>query len=165
MKIAKQVVKDISDEFAQLTGRKYEFFEEYRLEDAEMALIAIGSTAGTAKAAIDNLREQGIKVGLLKIRLFRPFPAEEIVNALKHVKAIGVLDRAESFSDMGGPLFTDMRAAMYDAGADAKMINIVYGLGGRDTTVTNIEKIIEEVKHVNDTGKIEQRVIHFGVRE
>ncbi|MCK4258802.1 MAG: pyruvate ferredoxin oxidoreductase [Halanaerobiales bacterium] len=165
MKNAKKVVIEIADEFAKLTGRQYEFYEKYRLDDADMALVAIGSTAGTAKVAIDKLREQGVKVGLLKIRLFRPFPGEEIANALQGVKSIGVLDRAESFSDMGGPLFIDLKAALYDAGATAKIIDIIYGLGGRDTTVTHLEKIIEKVKCVNDTGQIEQRVIHFGVRE
>lgn len=162
---AKAVVKQVTDDFAKLTGRQYSFFEEYRLDDADIALVALGSTAGTAKAAIDRLRNKGLKVGLLKPRLFRPFPAEEIVAALRHVKAIGVLDRAESFSAIGGPLFGDMRSAMYDGGANSLMINFIYGLGGRDTSVTDVENMINEVRKVHDTGKVENRIIYYGVRE
>ncbi|AZR74406.1 pyruvate ferredoxin oxidoreductase [Anoxybacter fermentans] len=165
MKKAKNVIQKIADEFVNLTGRKYSFFEEYYLDDAEIALVAMGSAAGTAKAAIDELREQGIKVGLLKLRVFRPFPAEEIVRALSHIKVVGVMDRAESFNTMGGPLFSDMRSAMYDGEANVRMINIIYGLGGRDITVTDIKNIIQKVKDVNNTGKIENLVIHYGVRE
>lgn len=165
MKRAKQVVKEVTDEFAKLTGRQYSFFEEYRLDDAEMAIVALGSTAGTAKAAVDNLRQNGVKIGLLKPRLYRPFPAEEIVAALKHVKSIAIFDRAESFSAIGGPLFTDMRAAMFDGGVTPNMINFIYGLGGRDTTVTDIEKMIAELQKVHEAGKVDQRVFYYGVRE
>ncbi len=159
------VVRQVSQEFAELTGRHYDLFEEYRLDDAEVALIAIGSTAGTAKAAIDNLREQGIKVGLLKIRLYRPFPAKEIVEALKGVKTIGVMDRAESYSNTGGPLYADIRAAMYDVGGTAQVMNIVYGIGGRDMTVRDLENLITQLQKVTETGEIEERIIHYGVRD
>ncbi len=165
LKIVPQIVQEISDEFAELTGRQYEFFEKYKLDDAEIAIVAIGSTAGTTKAAIDNLRERGLKVGLLSIRLYRPFPADAIVKALSHVKAIGVMDRSESYSNTGGPLFSDIRAAMYDAGETAKIINIIYGLGGRDITVKDLENVIGRVKEVQDSNQIAEKVIYYGVRE
>lgn len=104
MENAKKVILEIADEFEKISGRKYGFFEEYRLEDADYAVVIIGSAAGTTKDAIDELREQGIKAGLLKIRVFRPFPGEEMAKVLSHVKAIAILDRAESFSACGGPI-------------------------------------------------------------
>lgn len=165
LKQSMKVIKEVTDEFAKLTGRQYDFFEQYKMEDAEIAMVILGSTAGTAKVAIDNMRAQGVKVGLIKPRLYRPFPAEEYIEALKNVKTIGVLDRAESFSGMGGPLFTDIRAAMHDGGNHSPVINFIYGLGGRDTTVKDVEKMIEEVKKVNDTGVVEQKVNYYGVRQ
>lgn len=164
-KHVKRVVQEVADDFKELTGREYKFFSSYQLEDAEMALIALGSTAGTAKASIDRMREKGVKVGLLMPRLYRPFPQEEIVEALKHVKTIGVLDRADTYSNMGGALFTDMRAAMFSAGLSPLMINFIYGLGGRDTTISDIEGMIERVKQVHDTGKVDGEIIYAGVRE
>ena len=112
MKHAVQVVKDVAKEFAALSGREYGLFEEYCLEDAERAVVMIGSAAGTTKDAVDKLRAEGEKVGLLKIRLFRPFPAEEIAEALKGVKAIAVMDRAEGYSNQGGPLGADIMSAL-----------------------------------------------------
>ena len=115
-------------------GRKYGFFEEYRMEDAEVAIVLIGSTAGTAKACIDQLRAAGRKVGLIKLRVFRPFPGEELAAALSHVKAVAVMDKSEGFSARGGPgLCRDLRAPCYARERTRPvMVNIVYGLGGRD---------------------------------
>ena len=91
MKNAKQVILDVADDFAKISGRQYGFFEEYKLEDADYAIVMIGSAAGTTKEAIDALRAQGKKVGLLKLRVFRPFPGEEIAKALAHTKAVAIL--------------------------------------------------------------------------
>ncbi|HRU38375.1 MAG TPA: transketolase C-terminal domain-containing protein, partial [Candidatus Goldiibacteriota bacterium] len=112
MKNAKKVILEVGKEFGKIFGREYGFFEEYKMADAEYALVCLGSTAGTAKAAIEELRQEGIKAGLVKIRVFRPFPAEELAAALKNVKAIAVLDRSESLSNQAGPVATEIKAAL-----------------------------------------------------
>ena len=99
MKGAKKRILEVAAQFAALTGREYGLFEAYRMEDAEIALVLIGSSAGTAKVTVDALRARGIPAGLVKIRVFRPFPAEELAQTLKNVKALAILDKAESFSD------------------------------------------------------------------
>ena len=109
MKNAKKVIKEVSEEFEKISGRKYEFFEKYKLDDAEMVIVCMNSTAGTTKAAVDELRAQGIKAGLLKVRMFRPFPAEEIAEALKNAKAVAILDKADSLNAAGGALYEDVK--------------------------------------------------------
>jgi len=164
MKNAKKVILEIAAEYEKLTGRKYGFFEEYKMEDAEAAIVVINSTAGTAKFVVDNLRAQGKKVGLIKIRVFRPFPAEELAEALKNVKAVAVMDKADSFSAAGGPLFAEVRSAMYGR-ADGKIVtNYIYGLGGRDVTTTQIEKVYADLFNAIETGKYEV-YNYLGVRE
>ena len=111
MKNAKKVILEVAEEFEKISGRKYGLFEEYKLDDAEVAIVIMNSAAGTSKDAIDILRDKGIKAGLLKLRVFRPFPADEIREALKHVKALAVMDRAESFSSQGGPVYPEVMAA------------------------------------------------------
>ncbi|GAB6138944.1 transketolase C-terminal domain-containing protein [Halanaerobaculum tunisiense] len=164
-KNVKDVVLEVADEYEELTGRDYGLFEEYKLDDAEIAIVALGSTTGTAKAAIKNLRDQGIKAGLLKIRLYRPFPAEEIAEALEDLEAVAVMDRAETFSTTGGPVFADIRAALYDAESDVEAVNYVYGLGGRDTKVEQIESVYKDLQEIVETGEVKNRINHLGVRE
>ena len=101
MRNAKQVILDVAKDFEKMTGRKYGLFEEYKLDDAEIAIVCMNSTAGTTKFVVDKLREQGVKAGLLKLRVFRPFPVEEIAKALSHLKAIAVLDKADSLNSAG----------------------------------------------------------------
>lgn len=134
MKKAKDVILKVSKDFEELTGRKYSFFEEYRLDDAEFAIVCMNSTAGTVKAVVDELRAKGIKAGLLKIRVFRPFPADEVANALGHLKAVAILDKADSLNAIGGALFEDVTSSMYVNGKNVPAINYIYGIGGRDTT-------------------------------
>lgn len=165
MKNAKAVIQSIGKAFGEMTGRSYDFFESYRLEDAEVAIVAINSTAGTAKDAVDEMRGAGKKVGLLKIRIFRPFPAEELANALKHVKVIAVMDRHEGFSTMGGPVFAEMRAALYDLPAPPKTISYVYGLGGRDVRTNHIESIYTELLAIKDGKETGDAYRYIGVRE
>lgn len=143
MRNAKQVILDVAKEFEAITGQKYGFFEGYQLEDAEYAVVAIGSVCGTTKDAIDALRAKGIKAGLLKIRVFRPFPGEEIAKALKHCKAIAIMDRSESYSSQGGPLGAEVTAALYREKATAETVNIMYGLSGRDVRVEDMEGVYE----------------------
>ena len=165
MKHAQQVVLDVANEFAGLSGRKYGLFEAYRLEDADRAVVMIGSAAGTTKDAIDRLREKGEKVGLLKIRLYRPFPAEAIAEALKNVKAIAIMDRAEGYSDHGGPLGADVMAALFRAKSTALATNIIYGLGGRDVRVEDMEQVFKDLQTMivqNDAGDTYR---YMGLRE
>lgn len=165
MKHAKQVVLDVADEFAKLSGRQYGLFEEYCLEDAEVAVVMIGSAAGTTKDAIDRLRAAGDKVGLLKIRLYRPFPAEEIAKALSHVKAVAVMDRAEGYSNQGGPLGADVMAAMFRARSKAFAVNYVYGLGGRDVRVEDMEGVFAALKKIVEDGDAGETYRYLGIRE
>ncbi len=138
LEAVKPVLLEVGAEFGRKFGRPYGLFEAYRLDDAEIGIVAIGSTAGTAKDIIDGLRTQGIKAGMLKIRLFRPFPAKEIRDALGNLKVIGVFDRYESFSGTGGALFHEVRSALYDLPTRPRIQGITYGIGGRDITVDEI---------------------------
>jgi pyruvate ferredoxin oxidoreductase alpha subunit len=152
-----QVVLDIAKEFETLSGRKYGLFEAYRMEDAERAVIIIGSAAGTTKDAVDRLREQGEKVGMIKIRLYRPFPADELAEALKDVKAVAIMDRSESYTNHGGPLGADVMSALFRARSKALAINYIYGLGGRDVRVEDMEEVYATLKQViadDDAGEM-----------
>lgn len=162
---AKQAVLDVAKEFEKVTGRSYGLFEAYRLEDADYAMVLIGSAAGTAKDAVDALREKGMKAGLLKIRLFRPFPAEEIAAALSHVKAVAIMDRAESLSSQGGPLGSEVMAALYRARSQALAVNYIYGLGGRDMRVEHAEDVFEQLKLIGEAGEVTDAYRYLGVRE
>ncbi len=165
MKHVEQVVLDVAEEFKKLSGREYGLFEAYRMEDAERAVVMIGSAAGTTKDAIDRLREKGEKVGLLKIRLFRPFPAERIAEALKDVKAVAVMDRAEGYTNHGGPLGADVMAALFRAKSTAHAVNIVYGLGGRDVRVEDMEKVFADLKQIIDDNDAGETYRYMGIRE
>lgn len=166
MKNARKVILDVAERFEKMTGRKYGFFEEYALEDAEYAIVIIGSAAGTCKAAVDKLRrETGKKVGLLKLRVFRPFPEEEIAAALSHVKAVAILDRSEMFSATGGPLGVEVQAALYQAKADTEAVNYFYGLGGRDITVEDFEQVYGKLEKIAEEHKITDRYEYIGLRE
>jgi len=161
---ATKVILDVSKEFAALTGRDYGLFEEYKMEDAERAIIVLNSTAGTAKGACDLLRAKGEKVGVLKLRVFRPFPMEELSKAISHLKAVAVMDKADSFSAIGGPVFTDVRSACYELKTRPHIINYIYGLGGRDVRVDDITFVYDELAKVvgaDDPGEIYRYV---GVR-
>lgn len=142
---AKQVILDVAAEYEKLTGRKYGLYEAYRLEDAEVAVVLINSAAGTAKDAVDRLRDRGVKAGLLKIRVFRPFPAAEIAQALGSVRTVTVMDRMDGFSDTGGPLYTEIRSALYDAENPPRIYSCVYGLGGKDLRVSDVEGLLADM--------------------
>jgi pyruvate ferredoxin oxidoreductase alpha subunit len=165
MSKAKNVVLEIGKEFKKAFGREYKLFEEYRLSDAERAIVVLSSTAGTTKEVVDELRAKGEKVGLLKLRLFRPFPYKEIAQALSHLKAIAILDRSNSFGAFGGPLFTEIRSALLEAGKVPQNVNYIYGLGGRDINQVDIASIYADLEKIIKTNKVEERVKYFGVRE
>ena len=161
---AKQVILEVAEKFEKMTGRKYGFFEEYKLDDAEIAIICMNSTAGTAKATCDKLRNQGIKAGVLKVRVFRPFPAEEIAKALSHLKAIAVLDKADSLNAAGGALFEDVTSGMFVNNIHVPTVNYIYGIGGRDTTVKDLEKVYNDLIEITKTGYIKNPYRYLGVR-
>jgi pyruvate ferredoxin oxidoreductase alpha subunit len=165
MKNAVQVVKDVAKEFATISGREYGLFEEYCMEDAETAVVIIGSAAGTTKDAIDELRAKGEKVGMIKIRLYRPFPADEIAEALKNVKAVAIMDRAEGYTNHGGPLGADVMSAMFRAKLTAHAVNIIYGLGGRDVRVEDMEKVYADLKQIVADGETGETYRYMGLRE
>ena len=165
MRNAKKVILEVAKEFEKMTGRKYDLFEEYRLDDAEIAVVCMNSTAGTTKDVVDSLREKGIKAGMLKVRVFRPFPAEEIAKSLSHLKAVAVLDKADSLNGAGGALFEDVVSGMYVNGNNVKALSYVYGIGGRDTTTKEIEQVYTDLQEVADSGKVENPYRHLGLRK
>ena len=164
--VPKKVILEVAEEFAEDDGQKIRpALKNIRCDDAEMAVVVINSTAGTAKFVVDQLREQGVKAGLVKIRVYRPFPGEELAEALKGCKAIAVLDKADSFNAAGGPLFTDVTSAMYGRAEGIKVINYIYGLGGRDVKTNDIEKVYADLAEIVKTGKVESVYNYLGVRE
>lgn len=163
---AKKVILDVAKRFEAMTGRKYGFFEEYRMEDAEYAVVIIGSAAGTCKAAIEKIRQEtGKKVGLIKIRVFRPFPEKEIAQALSKVKSVAIMDRSEMFAATSGPLGAEVRAAMYQEKAKALTVNYFYGLGGRDITVEDFEKVYDNLENMAQTNEVVGMYDYIGLRE
>ena len=166
MENAKQVILDVAKDFENRTGRKYSFFEEFMMEDAEVAIIVLNSTAGTTKAVVKNLREKGIKAGMIKLRVFRPFPAEEIAKAVSHVKALAILDKADGLNAAGGPVFTDVTSAMYSNGiSNVKTIGYIYGIGGRDVKTNDIESVYNHLLEIKDKKDIGNVYNYLGVRD
>ena len=165
MRNAKKVILDVAKDFEKLTGRKYSFFEEYKLDDAEIAIVCLNSTAGTTKHVVDSLREKGIKAGLLKIRVFRPFPAEEIAKALENVKAVAVLDKSDSLNGAGGAIFEDVTSGMYVNKKQVPMVNYVYGIGGRDTTTKDIESVYCDLQKIASGEEVGNPYRYLGVRK
>ena len=165
MRKAKDVILEVSKDFEKMTGRKYGLFEEYKLDDAEMAIVCMNSTAGTTKFVVDRLREKGIKAGLLKIRVFRPFPGEEVAKALSHVKAVAVLDKSDSLNGIGGALFEDVTSSMFVNGVQVPTVSYVYGIGGRDTTEKHIESVYTDLAEIVKNGKAENPYRYLGLRK
>lgn len=164
MRNAKNVIKEVSADFEKLTGRSYSFFEEYKSKDADYIIICMNSTAGTTKFVVDNLREKGIKAGLIKVRMFRPFPSEEIAEALKNAKTIAVLDKSDSLNGAGGALFEDVVSSMFTSNIHVPTVNYVYGIGGRDTKAEDIESVFEDLTKIDTSKKIENPYRYLGVR-
>ncbi len=164
MKRAPKAIDDVAKEFQGISGRKYSQVEKYSTDDAERIVVALGSTCGTAKTVVDDLRMKGEKVGLLKMRTFRPFPYEDVRQALSHAKAVAVLDRSHSFGAQGGPVSIEIRAALYHH-AEVPLKNYIYGLGGRDMSGEYIAQAFEELKALARSGKSSDEIGFLGVRE
>jgi len=167
MRNAPEIIKQIHEEYARISGRRYGdgLLDPYRLEDAEIAVICLGSTAGTVKTVVDDLRNEGVKAGLLRIRTFRPLPVEGITKALEKVKAVAVMDRSMSFGGHGGAVFHEVRHALYDAATHPHVVNYIYGLGGRDTSPSQIREIFNDLQKILETGRVKAPVQFVGLRE
>ena len=165
MRNAKKVILEVAKDFEKMTGRKYSFFEEYRMDDAEIAVVCMNSTAGTTKTVVDELREKGIKAGMVTVRVFRPFPAEEIAEALGNLKAVAIMDKADSLNAMGGALYEDVISSMYTAKKQVPAVSYVYGIGGRDTTSNNIHEVFDYLAQVAKTGEIDNPYRYVGLRK
>mgnify|MGYP001449043805 CR=1 FL=1 len=163
---AKDVIKKVGKEFGEMTGRTYGLIENYRMEDAEEAIVIIGSSAGTAKEAVNELRAEGRKVGLVKIRSFRPFPTEDLCEALKNVKVFAAMDKDDSFNAHCGPMYAELTASLYAAGITApKGIDYIYGLGGRDVRVDSIRRVYDELDKIARTGDVGETYRYLDIRE
>jgi len=160
-----EVIQKVGEEFAKISGRSYDLIEGYKLEDTDLVVVAAGSTAGTVKEVVDELREEDIKAGLLKIRCFRPFPGKEIKEALKKAKAVAVLDRSASFGAEGGPLFLEIRSSLFEEAKRIPVVNYIYGLGGRDISIKQIRSVYQNLQRIAQTKEVEKLVDYLGVRE
>ena len=164
LKAALKAIPIVDEEYSEISGRKYELIHPYRLEDAEIALIGLGSTMGTVMHVVDELREEGMKAGALKLRIFRPFPEEALKEVLRGVPAIGVLDRAISFGAPGGPLYMEVKTILYEEDVRPIVVNYIHGLGGRDTPPDLIRSIYKNLDQARVTGRAEEKVVYAGVR-
>ncbi len=162
---SKEVILEVAKKYEALSGRKYGLFEEYRTEDADYIMVIIGSAAGTAKQAVDDLREQGKKVGVIKLRVFRPFPADELAEALKNCKAVAIMDRTESYNGNGGPLGSEITAGLFRNKVMIEAVNYIYGLAGRDFTVTDVYDIFAELQDAIENGTKVEQFKYIGLRK
>jgi pyruvate ferredoxin oxidoreductase alpha subunit len=167
MKNAIGVISQVNKSYSEISGRSYGngLVEAYHLEDAEIAAICLGSTAGTMKTVVDELRQEGAKVGLLRMRTFRPLPVEEIRSALKNVKALAVMDKSLSFGGNGGPVFHEIRHVLYDSANPPYIVNYIYGLGGRDTSPTELRSIYTNLQGILQTQRVDASIQYLGLRE
>ncbi|RLG44527.1 MAG: pyruvate ferredoxin oxidoreductase [Thermoproteota archaeon] len=160
-----EVVRQVHDEYAKISGRSYGdgILQPYMMEDAEIALVGLSSTMGTVRTMVDKLRDRGIKAGALRIKMFRPFPHKQVAETLQNVKAVGVLDRSASIGAQGGPVFMEVRTALYDLPEKPVTVDFIYGLGGRDAPPTQIEQIFQKLREALEK-KPEKTTMYIGVR-
>jgi pyruvate ferredoxin oxidoreductase alpha subunit len=147
-----KVIDEVFAEFEKLTGRKYKRLETYKMEDAEVAIVALGTTYESAQLAADKMREQGVKAGVIAPRVIRPFPLEEMAAALQNVKAIACMDRSAPGGTVGA-LYNEICGALFNTSARPVISNIIYGLGGRDMTITTLCEIYAELDKDAKSGK------------
>ena len=159
------VIEEVGKEYGAVSGRPYGLIEEYKLDDAEIAIVVLGSTAGTTRVVVDDLRADGVKAGLLKIRSFRPFPIKQITDALSGVKAVAVLDRSLSPGAIGAPVFQEVRSALYDSESRVPIINFIYGLGGRDVSMAHLKEAFDVLSDIVKDGQVKQTINYLGLRE
>ncbi len=167
MKNSKDVIIEVAKKYKEKFGRGFELFEEFMTEDADFIMLIMGSAAGTAKQAVKELRAKGIKAGILKLRVFRPFPAEEIAKAVSNCKVLAIMDRVESYNGHGGALSMEVLAGLYNAGSKVKAISYTYGLAGRDFTVDDVCDVFSELSDYLDGKKeiVQNRYINLRTRK
>lgn len=165
MRESKTVIEEISEEFYKLTGRKYDLYEKYMMEDAEIAICVLNSTAGTAKFVADELRKKGIKAGVFKPRAFRPLPYKEIPHEFSHLKALAILDKSDSLNGYTAPLYTEITSAMFTEKVSVPTVNYIYGLGGRDVKPSDIEQVFNDLIQISKDGNVDNVARYLGVRE
>ncbi|PKQ37824.1 MAG: pyruvate ferredoxin oxidoreductase [Actinobacteria bacterium HGW-Actinobacteria-1] len=161
---SRAVINEVGAEFSELSGRPFGMVETWGMEDADVAVVVIGSTAGNVRHVARRMRESGIKAGVVKIRCFRPFPYAELAEALSGVKAVAVMDRAESFGAEGGPLFLEVRSALYDAAERVPVINYIYGLGGSDVRLELIETVLNDLSEIAVGAQAPTGLVYLGSR-
>ena len=158
------IIEKVQKEFGDKFGRYYPIVDEYKMDDAEVAILVMGSTGGTAKVAVERMREKGKKVGLIRARVYRPFPKDAMTKALSKVKVVGVMDRSDTMSTLGGHLYNDARSILYKSDKQPLMKNYIYGLGGRDISIEEIESIYRQLFDIQKSGEVDKDVVYFGVR-
>lgn len=165
MKNSVEVIKKTFKEFGDISGRYYDLIEEYYLDDAEKVIVVLNSTAGTVKSVINELRKKQEKVGLLKLRVFRPFPGKQIVEALKNAKAIAILDKSTSINNAGSSIYTDITSSMYTYNMKyIPTINYIYGIGGRDVKENDIKQIFNDLEEIKNKEQVENPFKFLGLR-
>ncbi|HID31796.1 MAG TPA: pyruvate ferredoxin oxidoreductase [bacterium (Candidatus Stahlbacteria)] len=158
-------IEAVAKEFKERFGRYYPIIETYRIEDAKVGLIVMGSAAGTAKVVCDKMRDEGKEVGLIRMRVTRPFPKDYLKEIIQGFDAIGVMDRSDTLSTLGGHLYVETKGVLYRSHHQPPMKNYVYGLGGRDISLEEIEEIYNEIIEIGKTGKVKEEITYKGVRE
>jgi pyruvate ferredoxin oxidoreductase alpha subunit len=164
MKHALKVIPEIDAEYAHISGRSYDFLHPYRMEDAEVAILGLGSAMGTVRFAVDQLRDEGVKAGLIKMRVYRPFPSAELIESLSRIPAVGILDKSLSLGAPGGPLYEEVKASLYHLGEKPHIANYIHGLGGRDTSPHHIRGIYESLLDIKEKGEVTEAVNYVGAR-
>jgi len=162
---AKDVIQKVTKDFEQISGRKYDLFESYKLDDAEIGIVVLNSTAGTAKVVVDDLRQKGIKAGLLKPRVFRPLPYSELADSLKHLEVLAIMDKADSVNGMSGPMYSEIVSGLAKENILLPTSNYIYGLGGRDVKTEDIEKVFNDLIYKIKNGDKNNNTYYLGVRD
>jgi pyruvate ferredoxin oxidoreductase alpha subunit len=165
MEHANWVIREMFRQYGDMTGRYYAPIDTYRAEDADYIIVALSSTAGVCKFIADELREQGIKAGVVRPRVYRPFPHVDIVNALKNAKTVAVMDKSVAFGALGGPLFNEIRSALHDTPTGPRVLNYIFGLGGREVRLNDIRKVYSHLVELAKTGDMTEKIRFLGVRE
>lgn len=164
MKKAKDIILEVSDEFYKITGRKYDLYEKYMMDDADLGIIVLNSTAGTVKDTVDKLRKNGIKAGVIKPRVFRPLPYT-VTDDLKNLKALAIMDKCDSINGYSAPLFSEITSAMYTASLNVPTVNYIYGLGGFDVKEEDIEEVYKNLENIAKTKKIDKVTYYLGLKD
>jgi pyruvate ferredoxin oxidoreductase alpha subunit len=165
MKGTLKAIKTVDSEFEKITGRKLEYVYPYKMEDAEVAVIGLGSAMGTVREVVDELRAEGVKAGMVKIRLFRPFPVEELKKAIGNVPALGVMEKAYSIGGPGAPLYEEVKTVLYDSPKRPLVADYINGLGGKDTSPAMIRDIFKSLQKIKEKDTVVEPVTYVGVRE